>query len=93
MKDSIENLNHLRTQVDELDAQLLVLLSERLSLARRMGQIKNAQARPMRDPTREQQVLRRLTELNSKLQRDVPQDCLEDVFHVIMDWSLKVQLK
>ncbi|MDN5882901.1 MAG: chorismate mutase, partial [Nitrosospira sp.] len=54
-------LKQLRDQIDEIDSELLKLMSARAGLAREIGQIKNGMAYR---PEREAQVLARLCELN-----------------------------
>ena len=54
-------LKQLRDKIDAIDSELLKLMSERASLAREIGQIKNGMAYR---PEREAQVLARLCKLN-----------------------------
>jgi chorismate mutase len=91
VKDLTEELFELRAGVDEIDAQILVLLARRFANVRRMGEIKTSLGRPLRDPAREKQVLSRLSAMNEKLQQDIPQDFLEEMFGCIIQWSLKIQ--
>lgn len=92
MKHTEEVLT-IRAEIDEIDAQILVLLARRFDRVRRMGELKTSAGSPLRDTAREKQILLRLTEINLKLQKDVPQECLEEIFQSIMDWGLKIQQK
>jgi len=57
-----EELKKYREQIDELDEQILKLVSERARLARTIGSLKHGG--PIYRPEREAQVLRRLQERN-----------------------------
>jgi chorismate mutase/prephenate dehydratase len=57
-----DELKKCREQIDAIDEQLLKLVSERASLARAIGSLKNGG--PIYRPEREAQVLRRLLDLN-----------------------------
>lgn len=57
-------LGQLRRQIDRLDMRVLQLLNQRADLAVRVGQVKKRQDRPLFDPVRERQILRRMTHAN-----------------------------
>jgi glycerophosphoryl diester phosphodiesterase/predicted Zn-dependent peptidase/chorismate mutase len=60
--DSQDRIEALREQVDELDRSLLAILESRLALSRGLGALKRAQGIPLRDRSREAQVLANLME-------------------------------
>ncbi|GAB2803678.1 prephenate dehydratase [Halomonas shantousis] len=67
MNDNLPDLDSLRERIDNLDSEILKLISERASCAQRVAQIKTA-ADPdatFYRPEREAQVLRRIMALNS----------------------------
>jgi chorismate mutase len=49
-------LEELRNQIDELDRQLVLLLSERARAAKKVGQLKAATSLPVYEPAREKLV-------------------------------------
>src|SRR6266508_5389965 len=53
-----------RTEIDEVDSQLLRLLNRRARLAVKVGAVKRAANLPLFDPEREQEVLNRAGEQN-----------------------------
>jgi chorismate mutase len=58
------DIDHWRKEIDEVDAELLRLLSVRARLALKVGALKKANQLPFCDPDREQYVLSRLRHLN-----------------------------
>jgi chorismate mutase/prephenate dehydratase len=54
------DLSQLRTQIDEIDSQLLDLLNRRLELVAEIGEIKNREGLPIYAPEREERLLRSL---------------------------------
>ena len=59
------NIEHWRSEIDELDGELLRLLNMRARLALKVGALKKASGLPLCDPERERRVLSRLQEANS----------------------------
>ena len=59
------DIEHWRNEIDEVDAELLRLLSVRARLALKVGALKKAQQLPFCDPDREEYVLSRLRHLNT----------------------------
>lgn len=51
-------IGELRNRIDQLDGQLLQLLSDRLKLACQVVESKDSQSREIRDPSREREVIR-----------------------------------
>jgi chorismate mutase/prephenate dehydratase len=58
------DLDEWRTRIDEIDRQLLGLLSQRAQLALEIGRAKLEAGRPVFVPGREQEILEELTRLN-----------------------------
>lgn len=63
-KQTLPSLALLREQIDRIDAQVLNLLNRRAALAKRIGQLKSRDRSSVYVPSRERQVLSRLTGLN-----------------------------
>ena len=59
------DIEHWRKEIDQVDAELLRLLSVRARLALKVGALKKAKQLPFCDPDRERYVLQRLQDLNS----------------------------
>ncbi len=52
-----QDLARLRKEVQRIDADLVSLLAERMSVVREIGQLKRASAMPIADPAREAAVV------------------------------------
>jgi chorismate mutase-like protein len=59
------NIEYWRTEIDELDRELLRLLNRRARLAMKVGALKRAAGLPCCDPERERAVLRDLQKANA----------------------------
>ena len=60
----MDNLERLRNEIDQLDSELLTLLNRRLELVGKIGALKKSVGLPVRDPTRELEILHGLTQRN-----------------------------
>lgn len=86
-----EHLRTLRQQVDKTDEEIVELLRKRLALVLQMAECKSSAGLPLRDTSREQEVLHRIELLNQQRQPVLPSDPLAEVFTIVMDWSLRAQ--
>ena len=74
---SEERLNKLRSQIQELDRELVALIGKRRELAIDIGETKRALGLPVMDPSQEAKVVRRAAEIardlgvDEELTRDV----------------------
>jgi len=59
-----ESLAELRRQIDQINLQLVELLSERARVVRRVGHLKQTQGSPVVQPSREREVLNRVVAHN-----------------------------
>lgn len=58
------NIEYYRTEIDEVDRELLRLLNRRARLAMKVGALKRVAGLPCTDPERERVVLRTLQQTN-----------------------------
>ena len=65
MPDPHRPIEQVRKDIDEVDRQLVELLSRRTMLAKEIGEIKGTDGRPFFTPEREREVYERLKEINS----------------------------
>lgn len=57
------NLDELRSQIDALDEQIIVLLTKRLQIAQKIGIIKKeTSSAPLCDPKREAEILKKVSQ-------------------------------
>ncbi|MCQ6560721.1 bifunctional 3-deoxy-7-phosphoheptulonate synthase/chorismate mutase [Paenibacillus mendelii] len=81
-------LEQLRGQLDQINLQLLELLSERAAIAQQIGQEKEKQGVPKFDPVREQKMLEELAARNSGPFDD---NTIRHLFKQIFQASLNLQ--
>jgi chorismate mutase-like protein len=78
-------LDTLRTQIDELDVELLRLLNKRASIVLNIQEIKKDQGTPSYSAKRESQILDRVRSAN---EGPLPNEAIEDIFRCILQHSL-----
>lgn len=90
MTDRQYSLEEIRLRLNELDDQLLSLLSERRSLSIEVAKSKVETSKPVRDAAREQQLLVKLIHAGKdKYQLDAPY--ITKIFHTIIEDSVLLQ--
>lgn len=80
------DLNTLRTQITETDAQLLALLAKRLDLTQEVAKTKIATHTNVRDPKREEELLVSLVKQGDEL--GLTPHYVTSLFHVIIENSV-----
>ncbi|MFV0337385.1 MAG: chorismate mutase [Chthoniobacterales bacterium] len=82
------DIKHFRTQIDDVDKQLLVLLNRRLELAQEIGKIKNREGLPIYAPEREEQLLRSLI---ARSEGPLSERALRAIYREIMSAALALE--
>jgi chorismate mutase len=82
------DISHWRKRIDEIDAQLAELLSERSRCVIEIGKIKREHRMPVYDPEREKQIVERVTRNNRGPLED---EALRRLFERIIDESRRVE--
>ena len=82
------DIDHWRSEIDEVDAELLRLLNIRARLAIKVGSLKRSAGLPLRDLEREQFVLERLQEANNG---PLDQEAVVRLFRRIIRESRRVE--
>lgn len=78
-------VRRLRKQIDRLDDRLVVLLHQRVGLARELGKLKRSTGQPLRDPGREQEILQRLAD---SVDSSLEPGAIRQLFRCIIEISL-----
>lgn len=81
-------LNELRTQIDQIDRQLLALFEQRMQVCRKVGQYKKEQSLPVYDHGREMEILRRKVEQLTDKSLEQP---AQQLFEKLMELSRNLQ--
>jgi chorismate mutase/prephenate dehydratase len=82
------DLHSIREQIDRLDAQLVEVLNERLTLAAEIGKLKRSQGGQIYVAEREDAVLRKVTSLN---QGPIKQEALRAIYREIMSAAIALE--
>ncbi len=86
--DPNQELENLRLQIDQIDGQILRLLSERAGLALRIGRVKRTLGHEISDPKRERDVLHARAASGAA---PLPADGVEAIFSEIIKWCRYIQ--
>ncbi|PWI32160.1 bifunctional chorismate mutase/prephenate dehydratase [Vibrio albus] len=90
MTDSNYSLDEIRLRLNELDDNLLQILSERRALSIEVAKSKIETSKPVRDSEREQQLLVKLIE-NGKSKYQLDAQYITKIFHTIIEDSVLLQ--
>ncbi len=85
---SNQKIHELRKKIDEIDDKLVDLLNERAKIVIEVGNIKKAEKLDFHSPSREREILERLTARNTG---PLPEDTLKAVYHEILSSSLSLE--
>jgi chorismate mutase/prephenate dehydratase len=84
-------LDHVRKQIDKVDHQLIQLLNQRAELVREVGQIKKKGGLDVYVPVREEQLLRKLSELNKASAGMLTDKAIRAIYREIMSAALALE--
>jgi chorismate mutase len=82
-------LDMLRKQIDLIDNQILLLLSKRVAVAKKIKSEKSKTGLPASDPVREKEIRKRLSKL--AVARKLEKSFVLNLFQTIIAYSKKVQ--
>ena len=82
------DLSHLRKKIDGLDARIIELLNDRAAITLSIGREKIKNKKPIYAPNREQEVLKRIKELNKG---PITNEAVEAIYREIMSASLSLE--
>jgi chorismate mutase len=85
----LENINQLRKRIDEVDEQILRLLSERVKICKSIGSLKKEHGIPIKDAYRESEVYVHVRQKAVEFGLDPAQ--VESVYHQITNMCHSVQ--
>ena len=79
--DTQARIGELRSRVDEVDQELIRILNERARIVQELGKIKTEAGKPLFDPKREEEILRRVAEEN---EGPIYNSSMREIFELIM---------
>jgi chorismate mutase / prephenate dehydratase len=86
------NLEHLRSEVDKLDAIILELLNKRMDLVKQIGFIKSSTRTQIYRPERENYIIERLQKINKESDGLLNKSAIEAIFLEIFAISRNFEL-
>jgi chorismate mutase len=85
-----ERVRELRARVDEVDEELIGALNERARIVQEIMALKAESGAPVYDPKREEEILRRVVELNTgPIYDSSMRDIFELILHRIRDLEIQ----
>jgi len=85
-----QELEHLRSKIDEIDREVTRLLNDRVRAAAEIGKIKSEKGLDPYDPAREEEVFRKVCELNEGPVEDL---ALRTIYREVVSASIALQKK
>ncbi|HEX4919244.1 MAG TPA: prephenate dehydrogenase/arogenate dehydrogenase family protein [Candidatus Bathyarchaeia archaeon] len=85
----MDEVRRLRRQIDRVDLELVQLLKGRSQAARFLGEIKRSRGAPLRDPKRENAIIRKMDRLARTL--DLDKGHVRSIFRQIFGLAVKAQ--
>ena len=85
-----ERISSLRERVDAVDGELVHLLNERARLVQELAEFKLEAGVPLFDPRREEEILRRVVEIN---EGPIYDSSMRDIFELIMHRIRDIELQ
>jgi chorismate mutase len=79
--DTQARIEELRSRVDEVDRELIRILNERARIVQEMGEIKAQAGKPLFDPKREEEILRKVAEVN---EGPIYDSSMREIFEIIL---------
>ena len=85
-----EQIRELRERVDEVDSELIRALNERARIVQEIMALKAESGAPVYDPKREEEILRRVVEMNTgPIYDSSMRDIFELILHRIRDLEIQ----
>jgi chorismate mutase len=85
-----ERVRELRARVDEVDRELIRALNERARIVQEIMTLKSESGAAVYDPKREEEILRRVVEMNSgPIYDSSMRDIFELILHRIRDMEIQ----
>jgi chorismate mutase len=85
-----ERVRELRARIDEVDRELIRALNERARIVQEIMTLKSESGAPVYDPKREEEILRRVVEMNAgPIYDSSMRDIFELILHRIRDMEIQ----
>lgn len=82
-------LNKLREEINKIDERLLSLIAERIKVVQRVGEYKVKNNLPVKDTTREEELIRKLNKKGEEL--GISNGIVEEIWRKLFEISYRVE--
>ncbi len=89
--EALNQLEHSRKRIDELDEEIIRLIKERTSLAGNIAQAKLVLGMDIHDPEREEKIHKKIREIVKE--EEINMDSLTQIIKILIDLSKEEQEK
>lgn len=86
-----KNIQSLRKDIDDIDKEIIRLISKRISITKEIGTIKNKNELPIFDFDREKEIFENIC--NDCIKYNLDEKYINSIFHLIIDYSKETQRK
>ena len=86
--NSSKKIDKLREEIDEVDQKLMNLLLKRLSITKKIGQVKTSNSIGIDDNDRENKII---NHLSNKANNDLRKEDIADIFKLVFNISKNLQ--
>ena len=88
--DTEARIQKLRSRVDEVDQELIRILNERVRIVQELVTIKAETGKPLFDPRREEEILRRVAEEN---EGPIYDSSMREIFELILHRTRNLEVQ
>ena len=85
----MQDLTHLREQIDQIDSELIELIAQRMGISREIAEYKKQVNEPIYDPHREEAMFAKLTSTGKEL--GLPPMVVKAIWQEIITQSRRLQ--
>jgi len=78
-----------RRKIEEIDEKIVSLIDQRIDVSKKIFEVKRSERKPISDPEREKQVLRRAMDLATE--RSLDAGAVRDIFEILIRMSIQKQ--
>ena len=82
-------LTEHRNEIEDIDEKIIRLIDQRIDVSKKIFEAKRSEGRPINDPEREKQVLKKAMDLSTELNLDA--GAIKNIFEILIGMSIQKQ--